>query len=79
MIFVDDAVVLCGVSNFHESVEAIQRFVSILFDWLNTNKLIAHENETKLILFTLRIRPVLPDIRNNYNSLEWFRILSTLE
>ena len=39
-------------------------------DWLNTNKLVAHESKIKLILFTSRIHPVLPDIRFNKNSLE---------
>ena len=44
--------------NFHELVETFQEFVSILPNWLSTNKLVAHECTTKLIIFTSRIHPV---------------------
>ena len=49
----------------------LQRFVSALSNWFNTNKLAAHESNTKLMLFTQRIHPVLPDINFNQNTLEW--------
>ena len=35
--------------NFHELVKTFQGFVSILSDWLNTNKLVPHESKIKLI------------------------------
>ena len=57
--------------NFHELVETFQGFVSSLSNWLNTNELVAHESKTKLMLFTSRIHPVLPDIHFNQNTLEW--------
>ena len=57
--------------NFHELVETIQGFVSIVSDWLNTNKLVARESKTKLMLFTSRIHPVLHNIYHNKNFLEW--------
>ena len=39
MFFAHDAVFYAGSVNFHELLEAIQGFVSILFDWHNINKL----------------------------------------
>ena len=57
--------------NFNELVENFQGFVSTLFNWLNTKKLVAHESKTKLMLFTPRIHPVLHDIRFNHNTPEW--------
>ena len=71
MLFADDAVFYAELENFHEFVKTFQRFVSTLSDWLNTNKLFARESKTKLMLFSSRIHPVLPDIRFNQNTLEW--------
>ena len=45
-------------------------FVSALSNWLNSNKLVARESKTKLMLFTSRIHLVLPDIYFNQNTLE---------
>ena len=39
-------------------------------NWLDTNKLITHEGNTKLVLFTSRIHSILPDICFNQNTLE---------
>ena len=71
VFFAEDAVLYAESVNFHELVETFQGFVSALSNWLNTNKLVAHESKTKLMLFTLRIHPVLPDIRFHQNSLAW--------
>ena len=55
--------------NFHEFVETIQGFASILSNCLiNNKKLVANESTTKLMLFTSQIHPVLPDIRFIKNS-----------
>ena len=71
VLFADDAVFNAESENFHELVETFQRFVSALSDWLNTNKVIAHESKTKLMLFTSRIHPCLPDNNFYQNTLEW--------
>ena len=39
VFFVDNAVIYAESVNLHELVEAIQGFVSILSDWLDTNNL----------------------------------------
>ena len=57
VLFADDAGFSAESEHFHELVEIFQRFVSILSDWLNTNKLVTHES-------TSQIHP-------NLNSLEW--------
>lgn len=44
--------------------------MSILYDWPHFNKLVAHENETKLMLFTSIIHLVQHEIRFNQNSFE---------
>ena len=43
----------------HELVETIQGFISLLSDWLNTNKLVSDESKTKLMIFTSRSHPVV--------------------
>ena len=80
VLFADDTVFYAESENFHELVEHFQGFVSSLSNWLNTNKLVAHESNTKLMFFTSRIHPVLPDIQFNQNTIEWVSyIISTLE
>ena len=43
--FADDGIFKAESVNFHELIETFQGFVSILSDWLNTNKLVAHESK----------------------------------
>ena len=69
--FANNAVFYAESVNFYYLVETFQRFVSILSDYFNTNKLVANEKKTKLIIFASLIYPVLPDIRFNQNLLEW--------
>ena len=57
--------------NFHELAETIPGLVSILLDWLNNNKLVAHGSKTILTSFTSQIHLVLPNICFNQNSFQW--------
>ena len=71
VLFADDAVFYAESVNYHELVETLQRFVSTLSNWLNTNTLVAHESKTKLMHLTSRIYTVAFDIRANQNTFEW--------
>ena len=52
-------------ANFDVAVEKMESFCERLSAWLYSNKLIAHEEKTKLMLFTAKSHPILPDIMFN--------------
>ena len=71
VLFADENIFYAESVNFHELVKTIHGFVLILSDWINTNKLVAHESKTRLTLFISWIHPVPPHIHFNQNSHEW--------
>ena len=71
LLFADDAVCYVTGNSVDEAVSAMRLFIARLSDWLSTNRLIAHENKTKLMLITCRPIRDVPDICFNNVVLDW--------
>ena len=72
ILFADDAVFFVESNTLHDAVIQMQSFIGRLSVWLNDNRLTAHEDKTKLMLFTpCQKPPLLPSIIFNRTILEW--------
>lgn len=70
-LFADDAVFYVEDDSFDRACESMSTFTQSLSGWLNRNKILAHQDKTKLMLVTPRPYPNLPDIYFNNTTLEW--------
>jgi hypothetical protein len=80
-LFADDAVFYVSRSSFDEVCDNITELTVHLSRWLLDNKLVAHTDKTKLMLFTPRPVSVLRDITFNGTILQWvdeFRYLGLI-
>ena len=73
ILFADDAAFYCESDSFEGAVTQVQHFITSLSRWLLQYRLIAHPEKTKLMLFTNRDRPLLPDVHFNGKKLSWVR------
>ena len=71
VLYADDTVLYVTAKTFNESIELIEPIIVNLSHWLDTNKLIANINKTKLMLFASRFYDVLPNIFFNNQIMEW--------
>ena len=71
VLFVDDAVFFLDDLYFHNVICKLNNFLKYLLSWLSNNKILVYENKNKLMLFTLKFYPILPDIMFNGVVLEW--------
>jgi hypothetical protein len=78
ILFADDAVFYIERQKFDDAVESMRNFLISLSQWLAGSRLTAHENKTKLMLFSARLRPDLPVVTFNGKALEWVRSIKYL-
>jgi hypothetical protein len=71
ILFADDAVFYVHGATFEEALGKMNTIIANLTIWLKNNKLLPHENKTKLMLVTPRRPPILPDMLFNNVKLEW--------
>jgi hypothetical protein len=71
ILFADDAAFYVHGDTLDAATLAMERFISRLSSWLVSNRLVAHESKTKLMLFTPRPVADLPNIRFFGTVLEW--------
>jgi len=80
-LFADDAVFYVSRSSYDEACDNISELSLNLSRWLLANKLVAHTDKTKLMLFTPRPVSVLREITFNGTILQWvdeFRYLGLI-
>ena len=70
-LFADDAVLYVSRSSYDEACDYISELAVNLSRWLLKNRLVAHTDKTKLMLFTPRPVYFLRDITFNGKVLEW--------
>ena len=71
ILFADDTVFCIDGNSLEEAVDNTNRFIADLTKWLISNKLVAHPNKTKLMLFTSRQTNEVPVIKFFNDNLEF--------
>jgi hypothetical protein len=78
ILFADDAVLYVERDEFDDAVSEARRMITALSLWLAGSKLTAHEDKTKLMLYTSRPHPELPIVYFNQKRLEWVKNIKYL-